>query len=77
MLKINFVYRGCAVDIRIDDEGTLWAIWVDILPFDGVELIEPFGVREMKLAKEQPLDSISGTLAEEIRTAIDHRLVGC
>jgi hypothetical protein len=73
----NFVYRGCAVDIRVDDEGAFWEVRVEVLPFDGVELVEPFGVRTMKLAKEEPLGSIRAALAEEIRMAIDHRLVGC
>lgn len=73
----RFVYRGCAVEIEIVDKGCRWLIRISIVPFDGVELIEAFGNRELKLAKDEPLDVIQEALVEEIRSAIDHRLVGC
>lgn len=77
MPSLNFVYRGCTVDIQITDNVATWEISIRVTPFDGVELIEPFGSREMKLAKADSLDMIQGALIEEVRLAIDHRLVGC
>lgn len=77
MHPINFVYRGCTVDIQIADEATIWRISIRVTPFDGVELVEPFGTRELKLAKGDSLDLIQAALIDEIRLAIDHRLVGC
>ncbi|VVE12023.1 hypothetical protein PCA20602_02683 [Pandoraea capi] len=77
MPPINFVYRGCTVAIQVVDSATTWDVTIRVTPFDGVELIEPFGSREMKLAKSESLDEIQGALIEEVRLAIDHRLVGC
>lgn len=77
MPTLNFVYRGCNVDIEIGERATLWDITIEVTPLDGVELIEPFGARKLKLAKVEELDEIQAALVEEIQTAIDHRLVGC
>lgn len=77
MPSINFVYRGCTADIKVVDSGATWDVTVKVTPFDGVELIEPFGAREMKLAKSESLDVIQGALIEEVRLAIDHKLVAC
>ncbi|MBN9093883.1 hypothetical protein [Pandoraea pnomenusa] len=77
MPSLNFVYRGCTVDIQIADHDAIWEITIRVTPFDGVELIEAFGAREMKLAKAEPIEVIQGALIEEVRLAIDHRLVGC
>ncbi|VVE30932.1 hypothetical protein PMO31116_03605 [Pandoraea morbifera] len=76
MPTINFVYRGCTVDIQIADQADTWEISIRVMPFDGVELIEPFGARELKLAKGDSLDLIQAALIDEIQSAIDHRLVG-
>lgn len=46
-------------------------------PRDGVELIEPFGTRTLKLPKTEQLNVISKALIDEIQSAIDARLVGC
>lgn len=77
MPSVNFVYRGCQIDIDIVDCAVSWNISIRVTPFDGVELIEPFGSREMKLAKIEDLDVIQDALVEEVCVAIDHRLVGC
>lgn len=77
MPALNFMYRGCNVDIEIGERATLWDITIEVTPLDGVELIEPFGARKLKLAKVEELDEIQAALIEEIQTAIDHRLVGC
>ncbi|MGD1323555.1 hypothetical protein ACNHE5_01105 [Pandoraea pnomenusa] len=77
MPSLNFVYRGCTVDIEIGERATLWDITIEVTPLDGVELVEPFGARKLKLAKVEELDEIQAALVEEIRTGIDHRLVGC
>lgn len=77
MPSLSFVYRGCTVEIQIVDCPAIWEITIRVTPFDGVELIEAFGAREMRLAKAEPLDVIEGALIEEVRLAIDHRLVGC
>ncbi|ANC46286.1 hypothetical protein [Pandoraea pnomenusa] len=77
MPSLNFVYRGCTVDIEIVDSATTWDVTINVTPFDGVELIEPFGTRETKLAKSESLNEIQGALGEEVRLAIDHRLVAC
>ncbi|WP_242560001.1 MULTISPECIES: hypothetical protein [Pandoraea] len=77
MSSINFLYRGCAVDITIGERATLWDVTIEVTPFDGVELIESFGVRKLKLAKTEELDAIKADLIEEVCVAIDRRLVGC
>ncbi|VVE68770.1 hypothetical protein PCA31118_03033 [Pandoraea captiosa] len=77
MPSLNSVYRECTVDIEIVDSAATWDVTIKVTPFDGVELIEPFGTREMKLAKSESLDEIQGALREEVRPAIDHRLVAC
>jgi ABC-type arginine transport system ATPase subunit len=77
MPSLNFMYRGCNVDIEIGERATLWDITIEVTPLDGVELIEPFGARKLKLAKVEELDEIQAALIEEIQTGIDHRLVGC
>ncbi|QDH59449.1 hypothetical protein [Pandoraea pnomenusa] len=77
MPSLNFVYRGCTVDIKVVDSAATWDVTITVTPFDGVELIEPFGTREMKLAKSESLDEIQGALIEEVRLAIDHKLVAC
>lgn len=77
MPSTNFVYRGCSVKIDIGARATLWDITVDVTPFDGVELFEPFGPRKLKLPKTQELDAITETLVDETCLAIDRRLVGC
>ncbi|WP_140413374.1 hypothetical protein [Pandoraea sp. PE-S2T-3] len=77
MPSINFVHRGCTVDIQIGERATLWDITIEVTPFDGVELIEPFGPRKLKLPKTEALDDITNTLVDEVCLAIDQRLVGC
>ncbi|VVE77441.1 hypothetical protein [Pandoraea sputorum] len=77
MPSLKFVHRGCTVDIQIEDRPTIWEITIRVTPFDGVELIEPFGSRELKLAKGDSLDLIQAALIDETQMAIDHRLVGC
>lgn len=77
MPTISSVYRGCQIDIEIVERTESWNISIRVTPFDGVELIEPFGTRELKLAKGEELDEIQDTLIEEVYMAIDHRLVGC
>ncbi|WP_087686770.1 hypothetical protein [Pandoraea sp. PE-S2R-1] len=77
MPSINFVYRGCAVDIEIGERASLWDITIEVTPFDGVELIEPFGPRKLKLPKADELDVIQAALIDEIQFAIDQRMVGC
>lgn len=77
MPSLNFVYRGCTVDIQIGERATLWDVTIEVTPFDGVELIEPFGARKLKLAKVEELDVIQAALIEEVQLAIDHRLVAC
>ncbi|MGR9579975.1 hypothetical protein [Pandoraea sputorum] len=77
MPSLNFVYRGCTVDIQVVDSAATWDVTINVTPFDGVELIEPFGTREMRLAKSESLDEIQGALIEEVQLAIDHKLVGC
>ena len=77
MRSITFVYRGCSVDIEIGERATLWDVTIEVTPLDGVELIEPFGARKLKLARVEELDAIQAALIEEIQLAIDHRLVGC
>ncbi|WP_353192152.1 hypothetical protein [Pandoraea pnomenusa] len=74
---LNFVYRGCTVDIEIGERATLWDITIEVTPFDGVELFEPFGARKLKLPKTEELDAIQNELVNEIQLAIDRRLVGC
>ncbi|VVE67922.1 hypothetical protein PCA31118_02710 [Pandoraea captiosa] len=77
MQSIKSVYRGCLIDIEIVERTESWNVSIRVTPFDGVELIEPFGTRELKLAKGEELDEIRDALIEEVRMAIDHRLVGC
>ena len=77
MPTINFAYRGCTVDIQISDQATTWGISIRVTPFDGVELIEPFGTRNLILATGDSLDLIQAALIDELQLAIDHRLVGC
>ncbi|MFK0377825.1 hypothetical protein [Pandoraea sp. NPDC090278] len=77
MPSLNFVYRGCTVDIQIVDRSAIWEITIRVAPFDGVELVEPFGTRELKLAKGDSLGMIQAALIDEIQLAIDRRLVGC
>lgn len=77
MPTINTVYRGCQIDIDILDGAASWNISIRVAPFDGVELIEPFGTRELRLAKVEDLEVIRQALIEEVCMAIDHRLVGC
>ncbi|MDN4572280.1 hypothetical protein DBB29_01955 [Pandoraea cepalis] len=77
MQPINFMYRGCFVNIEISEQVTLWEITIRVNPRDGVELIEPIGVRSLKLPKTKELDVIQNELIDEIQLAIDHRLVGC
>lgn len=77
MPSLNFVYRGCTVDIQIGECTTIWDVTICVTPLDGIELIEPFGTRELKLARGDSLDVIQTALIEEVRLAIDHRLVGC
>ncbi|VVE41979.1 hypothetical protein PMO31116_04165 [Pandoraea morbifera] len=77
MPSLNFVYRGCTVDIQTGERATLWDVTIEVTPFDGVELIEPFGARKLKLAKVEELDVIQAALIEEVQLAIDHRLVAC
>ncbi|VVE33910.1 hypothetical protein PSP20601_03781 [Pandoraea sputorum] len=77
MPHLNFVYRGCTVDIKISDQATTWGISIRVTPLDGVELIEPFGTRNLILAKGDSLTFIQAALIDEIQLAIDHRLVGC
>jgi len=77
MHSINFVYRGCTVNIEIRGRATLWDVTIDVTPFDGVELIEPFGEKKLKLARVEQLDAIQSAVIEEVCMAIDHRLVGC
>ena len=77
MPSLNFVYRGCIVDIQIGERATIWNVTIRVTPRDGIELIEPFGTRELRLAKGDSLDVIQGALIEEVRLAIDNRLVGC
>lgn len=77
MQPINFMYRGCFVDIEISERVTLWEITIRVNPRDGVELIEPIGVRSLKLPKTEDLDAIQNELIDEIQLVIDHRLVGC
>lgn len=77
MPSINSVYRGCQIDIDIVECALSWNISIRVTPFDGVELIEPFGTRELRLAKREELGEIQDALIEEVCMAIDHRLVGC
>ncbi|WP_025248873.1 hypothetical protein [Pandoraea pnomenusa] len=77
MQSINFEYRGCAVKIEIGERATLWDITIEIVPYDGVELIEPIGAKKLKLPKTEELDVITSELISEVQLAIDHRLVGC
>ena len=77
MSSINFVYRGCVVEIEIGERATLWDITIGVTPHDGVELIEPIGAKKLKLPKTEELDVITSELISEIQLAIDHRLVGC
>ena len=77
MATIDFVHRGCAVDILIVERPTLWDITIDVTPRDGVELMEPFGTRTLKLPKTEELEAIKSTLIDEVQFAIDSRLVGC
>lgn len=77
MPTLDFVHRGCVVDILIVEHPTLWDITIDVTPRDGVELIEPFGTRTLKLPKTEQLNVISKALIDEIQSAIDARLVGC
>lgn len=77
MASINFVYRGCTVEIQIGERATLWDIIIEVTAFDGVELIEPFGPRKLKLPKTEELDAIQENLIVEVRFAVDRRLVGC
>ncbi|VVE54728.1 hypothetical protein PAN31108_04953 [Pandoraea anhela] len=51
MPSLKFVHRGCTVDIQITDHPAVREITIRVTPFDGVELIEPFGTRELKQAK--------------------------
>lgn len=77
MPSLNFVYRGCTVDIQIGELAAIWDVAICVTPLDGIELIEPFGIRELKLARDDSLDVIQAALIEEVCVAIDHRLVGC
>ncbi|VVE72469.1 hypothetical protein PAN31117_04400 [Pandoraea anapnoica] len=77
MSLINFVHRGCAVEIEIVERTSLWEITANVTPLDGVEVFEPFDTKMLKLPKTEELDLIAKTLVEETRLAIDRRLVGC
>lgn len=73
----NFIYRGCVVEIEIGERATLWDITIEVVPYDGVELIEPIGAKKLKLPKTEELEVITNELISEVQLAIDHRLVGC
>ncbi|VVE37361.1 hypothetical protein PPN31114_03976 [Pandoraea pneumonica] len=77
MPTINFVYRGCVVDIDVGERATLWDITIEVTPYEGVELIEPIAAKKLKLPKTEELDVITSELINEVQRAIDHRLVGC
>lgn len=77
MPTINFIYRGCVVDIDIGERATLWDITIEVVPHDGVELIEAIGAKKLKPPKTEELDVITSELICEVQLAIDHRLVGC
>lgn len=77
MPTINFVYRGCVVDIDVGERATLWDITIEVTPYDGVELIEPIAAKKLKLPKTEELDVITSELINEVQLAVDHRLVGC
>lgn len=75
MSSLKFVHRGCAVDIEIRARAMLWDITIEIAPFDGVELITPFGPCKLKLPRTQGFEVLQNTLVDEVCEAIDHRLV--
>lgn len=74
---INFVYRGCVVDIDVGERTTLWDITIEVTPYDGVELIESIAAKKLKLPKTEELGVITNELISEVQLAIDHRLVAC
>lgn len=75
MLPINFVHRECAVAIEIGDRETVWDVTIVVAPLDGVELTESFGVRKLKFPKMEELASIRRDLIDEVKLAIERRLV--
>ncbi|ALS59729.1 hypothetical protein [Pandoraea norimbergensis] len=76
MPAISRVYRGCEMEISIDEDPSMWRITIVITPLDGVELITPFEVKHMKLPKEDTLPIIRAMLISEACLAIDDRIVG-
>ncbi|AKK24764.1 hypothetical protein MB84_28600 (plasmid) [Pandoraea oxalativorans] len=76
MSSLKFVHRGCAVDIEIRARTMLWDITIEITPFDGVELITPFGPRKLKWPRTQEFAVLQNALVDEVCEAIDRRLVG-
>ncbi|MGC7405397.1 hypothetical protein ACPWR0_07415 [Pandoraea pneumonica] len=76
MPAISRVYRGCELEISIDEDPSMWNITIVITPLDGVELITPFEVKHMKLPKEDALPIIRAMLISEACLAIDGRIVG-
>ena len=76
MPAISRVYRGCELEISINENLAMWEVTIVITPLDGVELVTPFEVKHMKLPKEDALPMIRAMLISEACLAIDGRIVG-
>ncbi|VVE20964.1 hypothetical protein [Pandoraea commovens] len=75
MPYINCTYRGCAIEIRIEEWASFWDVVVAVTPGNVGEFTNPFGVRTLKFSKAEELATIERELINEVRLAIDRRLV--